>query len=76
MLIRDLQTAVWDGKKEGELDYDQCTYGHFDAEAALRYLVRELGKAERQAPLLNPHRDSISQAAFDIYHESEEDNGD
>lgn len=55
-LIRDLQTAVWDKKKEGDLDYSQCTYGHFDAEAALRYLVRELKNVEAEEPELNPHR--------------------
>ncbi len=55
-LIRDLQTAVWNAKKEGDLDYTQCTYGHFDAEAALRYLVRELKNVEAEEPELNPHR--------------------
>lgn len=45
-LIRDLSAAVWHSKKEGELDDTQCTWGHFDAEAALRYLVRELSEAE------------------------------
>lgn len=57
-LIRDLQTAVWHEKKEGDLDYSQCTYGHFDAEAALRYLVRELGKFEQEEPEFNPHVDT------------------
>lgn len=49
-LIRDLEAAVWDAKKEGEIDYSQCTWGHFDAEAALRYLLRELSNAEVDAP--------------------------
>ena len=49
-LIRDLEAAVWDAKKEGEIDYGQCTWGHFDAEAALRYLLRELSNAEVDAP--------------------------
>ena len=53
-LIRDLQAACWDQKKDGELDYGQCTWGHFDAEAALRYLVRELGVFEKKAPIVNP----------------------
>ncbi len=56
-LIRDLQTATWQANKKGEsdLDYSQCTYGHFDAEAALRYLVRELGNFEVEEPEFNPH---------------------
>jgi hypothetical protein len=49
-LIRDLEAAVWDVKKEGEIDYTQCTWGHFDGEAALRYLLRELSEAESQKP--------------------------
>lgn len=54
-LIRDLETATWHDKKEGDLDYGQCTYGHFDAEAALRYLVRELSGYEEEEPEINPH---------------------
>ncbi len=54
-LIRDLETAVWSAKKEGELDYGNFTYNHADAEAALRYLVRELSDAEIEAPDVNPH---------------------
>lgn len=53
-LIRDLQAATWHDKKEGDLNYEQCTWGHFDAEAALRYLVRELSKFERIRPDKNP----------------------
>lgn len=55
-LIRDMQAAVWHPKKEGDLDYTQCTWGHFDAEAALRYLIRELKNFEIEEPELNPHR--------------------
>ncbi len=65
-LRRDLNAAVWDPKKEGEIDYSQCTWGHFDAEAALRYLVRELGEVEKEEPDTNPHRDSSSEVAYDI----------
>jgi hypothetical protein len=68
-LIRDLQAAVWDEKKaiKGEIDYSQCTWGHFDAEAAFRYLIRELSEMEREAPIVNPHSaDPLSAAAFDI----------
>jgi hypothetical protein len=61
-LIRDLEAAVWDDKKEGEIDYGQCTWGHFDAESALRYLIRELSEMETPTPEENPHWgvDSIS----------------
>ena len=50
-LIRDLSAAVWHPKNEGELDDTQCTWGHFDGEAALRYLVRELSSAEDIKPV-------------------------
>lgn len=56
-LIRDLLAATWHPKKEGELDDSQCTWGHFDAEASLRYLVRELGKFEVDEPEENPQTD-------------------
>jgi hypothetical protein len=49
-LRRDLDAAVWDAKKEGEIDYGQCTWGHFDAEACLRYLLRELRTTEAEDP--------------------------
>jgi len=65
-LIRDLNAAVWDPKKEGEIDYTQCTWGHFDAEAALRYMIRELSSVERDKPEENPHFDSSSQQAFEM----------
>ncbi len=65
-LIRDLEAAVWHPKKEGELDPTQCTWGHFDAESALRYLIRELSLAESKKPIVNPHLDTASQAAFNI----------
>lgn len=54
-LIRDLETAIWNPKKEGDLDPTACTYGHNDAEAALRYLVRELSGFEVEEPEKNPH---------------------
>lgn len=53
-LIKDLLTATWNPKKEGDLNYSECTYGHFDAEAALRYLVRELSGSEIEKPEENP----------------------
>lgn len=68
MLIRDLNAATWDTKKnkDGEIDYTQCTWGHFDAEAALRYLKRELSGMETSEPIVNPHYDERSAAAYDI----------
>lgn len=65
-LLRDLNSATWDEKKEGEIDYAACNYGHYDQEAALRYLVRELSDFERPEPIRNPHKDSGSAAAFDL----------
>lgn len=65
-LIRDLDAAVWHEKKEGELEDSQCTWGHYDAESALRYLVRELSEFERPAPMRYPVMDSASQAAFSM----------
>jgi hypothetical protein len=58
-LIRDLEAAVWHPKREGELDDGQCTWGHFDGEAALRYLVRELSDVEMSKQAEKP----VSQAA-------------
>lgn len=67
-LLRDMDAAVWDVKKakDGEIDYSQCTWGHFDAEAAFRYLIRELGEVEAEAPKVNPfgNFDSASASAF------------
>lgn len=42
MTLRDLQTAPWDQKKHGDIDYKKCSWGHFDAEAAMRYLIRSI----------------------------------
>jgi len=49
-LIRDLETASWDSKKDGEIDYKQCTYGHFDMESTLRYLIRMFSDVEEKEP--------------------------
>lgn len=39
-LLAELKSAVWDGKKDGEIDYKATpNKGHFDCEAALRYLT-------------------------------------
>lgn len=68
-LVRDLEAAAWDGKKDGELDKSQCTWGNHDAESALRYLVRMLEDAEAQKPDENPSAayDTASAAAHAIY---------
>jgi phage terminase large subunit len=42
-LRRDLQSAVWSGKKDGEIDSKICTWGHYDCEAALRYMIDSFG---------------------------------
>lgn len=68
MTRRDLDAAAWDHKKDGEIDYSQCSWGHFDGESALRYLVRMLEEAEAQKPEVNPHAayDTASAAAHEI----------
>lgn len=40
--LRDIQSAPWDLKRHGDIDYKKCSWGHFDGEAALRYLVRSI----------------------------------
>lgn len=67
-VIKDLGAAVWDGKKDGELDDSQCAEGHFDAEAALRYLIRELSSLEEDKPVHNPHADmdAASERAWEM----------
>lgn len=65
-LLRDLQAAVWDAKKTNEIDESQCTWGHFDAEAALRYLIRELSAFEEEEPTIDPNKftDNVSSTAW------------
>jgi hypothetical protein len=44
-LLRDLKSISWNEKIKGkreDADYDECSWGHYDAEAALRYLIRNL----------------------------------
>lgn len=41
-VLRDIQSAPWDLKRHGDIDYKKCSWGHFDGEAALRYLVRSI----------------------------------
>jgi hypothetical protein len=67
-LIKDLKSATWHDKKEGDLDYSLCSWGHYDAEAALRYLVRAFEKYEEEAPEKNPHMalDEASARAWEI----------
>lgn len=64
--IRDLSTAIWHPKKEGELDDGMCTYGHWDAESALRYMVREFGQSELAEPQQNPHIMDTSSIEWEI----------
>lgn len=65
-LVKDLTSAVWDVKKEGEIDYSQCTWGHFDAEAALRYLVRELSGYNEVEIEENPHDDDATRREWQL----------
>lgn len=67
-LIKDLQAATWHPKKDGELDDSACTWGHFDAESTLRYLIRMLAEVEVEKPEINPHTyyDAASAAAYEI----------
>lgn len=67
-VLRDLDAAVWDIKKEGEIDYSQCTWGHFDGEAALRYLKRELSQVEAEEPEIEIYdsMDSASARAINL----------
>jgi phage terminase large subunit len=64
MVIRDLAAAAWDDKKDGEIDYSQCSWGHMDGESALRYLIRMLDESENDEP------ESDSLAMFDSVTES------
>ncbi len=76
-LIRDLTTATWKTNKKGEsdLDYSQCTYAHFDAEAALRYMMRELSNVEDEEPEENPHiaTDQLSARAWHLSRQREDE---
>ncbi len=71
MTLRDLDAAAWDDDKDGEIDYDQCSWGHFDGEAALRYLVRMLSEAEAEKPEENPTAayDTASATAYELNRE-------
>lgn len=63
-LIRDLSTATWDPKKEGDINYATCTWGHYDGEAALRYLIRELSAYESKEEDKIPHKTSQDARAY------------
>lgn len=71
--LRDLDAAAWDNKKDGEIDYSQCSWGHMDGEATLRYLCRMLENSEAQKPDENPVAafDSASAAAYEIHRSGE-----
>ncbi len=49
-LLRDIKACEWDSQKHGEIDYKLCTWGHFDGEAALRYLIRQYNGFEAKKP--------------------------
>ena len=67
-LLRDLNAAVWHPEKsdKGEIDESQCTWGHFDAEAAFRYLIRRFSEMAEEPEIIIPNAqiDQLSAAAF------------
>lgn len=65
-LIRDLDNAVWDDKKTDDIDYKMCTWGHFDAEAALRYLVREYSGFSQTRPTELQSSEFLTRAAWKL----------
>lgn len=73
---RDLLSAVWHDRKEGDLAYETCTWGHYDAEAALRYLIRAFQDYEAEEPEENPHSasDDASARAWNIHRMNNEYN--
>ena len=67
-LCKDFDAAVWHPEKadKGELDESQCTWGHFDAEAAFRYLIRRFAEMrdDSQPDIPQVAIDPLSAAAF------------
>jgi hypothetical protein len=59
-LIKDLQAASWDPVKDGEIAYN-ASWGHYDAEAAIRYLTRMIGSFRGTTGLetIQPHGDPL-----------------
>lgn len=68
-LRRELLSATWHVRKEGELDETQDSIGHWDAEATLRYLIRMLSESEADEPEENPHDgvDAASARAHELW---------
>lgn len=54
-VLKDLGAATWDLKKRGEIEYARCSWGHFDGEASLRYLVRAFEGFNQASPVQLPH---------------------
>lgn len=75
-LRKDLLAATWHAKKENEIDDSQCSWGHFDAEAALRYLIRELSSIKEQEPKSLPVSDDASMAAYEEILKRSQQSGD
>jgi hypothetical protein len=63
-LRKDLEAAQWDGENDGEINYSTCTWGHFDGEAAMRYLVRAFFGRTTQRPVEIPVVDNQSALEF------------
>jgi hypothetical protein len=68
MLIKDWRSATWNPKKTNEIDERICTWGHYDAEAAARYLFRGLKSVEEVEPERNPHEGNhdLSAMAYNL----------
>jgi hypothetical protein len=63
-LRKDMEAAQWDTEKDGEIQYNLCSWGHFDAEAALRYLVRAFFGRKTERPVEIPVVDNQSALEF------------
>jgi hypothetical protein len=78
MLIKDWRSATWNPKKTNEIDERICTWGHYDAEAAARYLFRGLKSVEEVEPERNPHQGNhdLSAMAYNLNKRRKQDAND
>jgi hypothetical protein len=68
-LRRDMEAAQWHPKKTNEIDESMCTWGHYDALSAFRYLLRQCRLTESEEPIINPYErtgDILSAAAWQM----------
>lgn len=59
-LIKDLSSMYWDKKKDGVVNDKLCSWGHYDAEAALRYLVRLMRHWDENEEIIIPKTNNQS----------------